>query len=585
MGRRVEIALGIVVGALLLWNVSLLSQYVDPARASAVEMQTLRGAPLPLVPLSLPLPADADTAAAQPQPRLEQSKLVTELRALHSWARVLSISNRRMLKAVQDTLLPKATSKEARAIFRPLLHIAEATLRSSISVDLQVGDALSLKKPSAVFQTMHPRIFCAIPTAWPRDEYRFNALEETWTKHCDVIKFVVGTKTYEKYNLATHKYAAKFLHVPVTRTEDPKVRNIWEKSWRMWKLISHEYVESCDFFIKTDTDAFVMVENLRAYLRHYDAETKHYMGHTMLQRWGTENVKFNIGAGYVLSRASVRALGATFDSMPLNIDQVVGKMSCVDREGAGEDPTMSICLRDIGVLADNTQDSRGRHRFHPFRVVDHLNTPRVHEDWYWSSKTRDTGVERTCCAAFPIMFHNYKDHGIAFMRGYEELECVPLVAARARRPRAAAAVQRNAYSVRVCICTHSFLSLSFLFAPPSLARSLAGSYWFHESVGGRDAFRYSEPPDQGLFRYDPDSIRFTIDPRHNSIRDACGIGGGPTCRGELPVLGNRPRSKDLATAFAYTHEGAGGTTTKPCVDTFCRDQKVDSSGSAKGKRV
>ena len=128
--------------------------------------------------------------------------------------------------------------------------------------------------------------------------------------HCDVIKFVVGTKTYEKYNLATHKYAAKFLHVPVTRTEDPKVRNIWEKSWRMWKLISHEYVESCDFFIKTDTDAFVMVENLRAYLRHYDAETKHYMGHTMLQRWGTENVKFNIGAGYVLSRASVRALGA-----------------------------------------------------------------------------------------------------------------------------------------------------------------------------------------------------------------------------------------------------------------------------------
>ena len=87
----------------------------------------------------------------------------------------------------------------------------------------------------------------------------------------------------------------------------------------------------------------------------------------------------------------------------------------------------------------------------------------------------------------------------------------------------------------------------------------------------------SEPPDQGLFRYDPDSIHFTIDPRHNSIRDACGIGGGPTCRGELPVLGNRPRSKDLATAFTYTHEGAGGATTKPCIDTFCRDQKVDSS--------
>ena len=440
-------ALAFLVGALLLWNVSLLSQYADPVRAVAAETQTLRGAPLP--PPLLPL-ATAAVIAAGPQHRLEQSKLVAELRALHSWARVLSISNRRLLKAVQNTLLPKATSKEARAVFRPLLHIAEATLRSSISVDLQVGDALSLEKPEAVFQTMHPRIFCAIPTAWPRDEYRFNALEKTWTKHCDVIKFVVGTKTYEKYNLATHKYAAKFLHVPVTRTEDPKVRNIWEKSWRMWKLISHDYVESCDFFIKTDTDAFVMVENLRAYLRHFDAETKHYMGHTMLQRWGTENVKFNIGAGYVLSRASVRALGATFDNIPLNVDQIVGKMSCVDREGAGEDPTMSICLRDIGVLADNTQDSRGRHRFHPFRVVDHLNTPRVFEDWYWGSKTRDTGIERTCCAAFPIMFHNYKDHGIAFMRGYEELECVPFVRPSRSAARVCGTRLRHASAARVC---------------------------------------------------------------------------------------------------------------------------------------
>jgi|TARA_B110000208_G_C11642238_1_gene384913 hypothetical protein len=81
-----------------------------------------------------------------------------------------------------------------------------------------------------------------------------------------------------------------------------------------------------------------------------------------------------------MSRASLRGIGKLFQGMQ-TMGQIEGKMACVDREGAGEDPTMSICLRDLGVLADNTLDSRGRQRFFPFRVVDHLNTPRKVEDW------------------------------------------------------------------------------------------------------------------------------------------------------------------------------------------------------------
>ena len=61
---------------------------------------------------------------------------------------------------------------------------------------------------------------------------------------------------------------------------------------------------------------------------------------------------------------------------------MTGARSCVDRAGAGEDPTMSICLRDVGVLAENTVDLDGRQRFFPFKVVDHLNTWRTKVNYY-----------------------------------------------------------------------------------------------------------------------------------------------------------------------------------------------------------
>ena len=160
-----------------------------------------------------------------------------------------------------------------------------------------------------------------------------------------------------------------------------------------------------------------------------------------------------------------------------------------------------------------------------FSPPPHSPLPFLFHNRYWGSKTRDTGVERTCCASHPIMFHNYKEHGVTFFEIYRELD-----------------------------------------------------YWFHTAVGGKEAFRFSEPPDHGLFRYDPDSIHFKIDARPSSIRDACGIWGGPKCRGVAPpTLKNRPRSPELMTPFTYDHKGAGGKSTKPCIDTFCRDQGVDSS--------
>jgi hypothetical protein len=93
-------------------------------------------------------------------------------------------------------------------------------------------------------------------------------------------------------------------------------------------------------------------------------------------------------------------------------------------------------------------------------------------------------------------------------------------------------------------------------------------YWFTDAVADHGDFRFVEPPDGGLYRYDPDTIHFG---KMNSLRDACNTMGYPGCSTPPPKLMNRPPLKELETAFEYDVKGAGGAGAKPCRDSFCRD--------------
>ena len=478
-------ALALAALALLAWNLHLVLVLSSPRSADSSAAQTLIDGADHIVDVST-----AATAALSPRldvpPRAITRELVSaELRATHSWARTLVAANRRLIRSVQATSLPAGTVDASKAAFRPLLHTAEAALRSTIAVDAMLARTAG-GDPTRLLLTPSPKIFCVIPTAWPRDEFRVVALEATWGKHCDFLKFAVAKSEHAAYHLEQREDAAKFLVVDTVNDQDPNKRNIWEKSWRMWLLVSEQFGDVADFYVKTDTDAFLMVENLRGFVRHLDSNAPHYVGHTMMQRWGTENVKFNVGAGYIISRASLRLLGGLFKGLHLTTtDELTGARSCVDRAGAGEDPTMGICMRDLGLLPENSLDLFGRQRFLPFKVVDHLNTFRTKEDWFWAHKTRDVGIGRQCCSSFPIMFHNYKEEGDSFRKVYQEVD-----------------------------------------------------YFFTDAVSDHGDYRYVEPPDNGLYRFDPDTVRF----ERNAHRDACRTIPS-RCRTPPPVTLNKPAYK------------------------------------------
>jgi len=133
----------------------------------------------------------------------------------------------------------------------------------------------------------------------------------------------------------------------------------------------------------------------------------HYFGYPDLIFWGASNVIFNSGTAYILSRSSLQRVAPVLRSMPKG----TVKTYCVDRDGPGEDLTMGVCLRMVGIQPDNTLDEFGRRRFLTFQYEAHLRQKRDDEkSWYWIHQPAVVRGGAWCCVPDHelISVHQYK---------------------------------------------------------------------------------------------------------------------------------------------------------------------------------
>ena len=115
----------------------------------------------------------------------------------------------------------------------------------------------------------------------------------TWGKRCDKL-LVMSSKQDDTF-------PAVGLNVTAGR------QHIASKVTAAWKYIHKHYVDDYDFFIKTDSDTYLIVENLLDFLEDKDPELPDYFGH----RYKPRNWTFTYmagGPGLVLTRESVRRL-------------------------------------------------------------------------------------------------------------------------------------------------------------------------------------------------------------------------------------------------------------------------------------
>ncbi|KAG7354919.1 galactosyltransferase [Nitzschia inconspicua] len=241
-------------------------------------------------------------------------------------------------------------------------------------------------------QSYSPKILCMVYTMENSHATKIRAIRETWAGGCDGF-LAFSTKSDPRIPA-----------ISIPHQGEESYDNMWQKVRSMLEFVGKHYLEDFDFIFQGGDDLFVMPGNLRNYLKHAvsDPEQDFFAGRRFRQ---TKNVYFNSGgAGYVISRGTLRKYITDGFNHPL----------CnPDGETSQEDVQIAQCLNkkfNIGLV--DTRDEEGRERFHPFAPGTHYTWehPEPGErDWYedynveWPVK-----VGKDCCAPDSVSFHYVK---------------------------------------------------------------------------------------------------------------------------------------------------------------------------------
>ncbi|KAH9492928.1 Glycoprotein-N-acetylgalactosamine 3-beta-galactosyltransferase 1 [Bulinus truncatus] len=183
------------------------------------------------------------------------------------------------------------------------------------------------------------RVTCWIMTS-PSNLYsKAIHLKNTWTKKCHKVLFMSSAKneTFPTVGL---------------RTLEGREHLTAKTMQALQYLYDHNFNDS-DWFLKADDDTYVIMENLRYFLSDENPNEPVYFGQIFKFK-ETNFLYASGGAGYVMSRESLRRFGERAD----NLNQ-----SCLSDLGF-EDIEVARCLMSLGVGLKSTFDNHDRHRFH-----------------------------------------------------------------------------------------------------------------------------------------------------------------------------------------------------------------------------
>ncbi|RQM28212.1 hypothetical protein B5M09_005615 [Aphanomyces astaci] len=99
-----------------------------------------------------------------------------------------------------------------------------------------------------------PRILCFVNTISPNHATKAQAIKDTWGKRCDKLVFLSNVTDNTLGAVAIADVPSDHSH-------------LWQKHKASMQYIWNLYRHDFDWFYKADDDAYVIMENLRAYLR------------------------------------------------------------------------------------------------------------------------------------------------------------------------------------------------------------------------------------------------------------------------------------------------------------------------------
>lgn len=123
--------------------------------------------------------------------------------------------------------------------------------------------------------TSGQKILCWVMTIDRRENLeKSKAVVETWGKRCDKLLLVRnGTK------LELSSSPDKVESVLTLPIKHESRKGLWLKVQQAFKFIYKQYLNDYDWFLKTDDDTYVLVENLRDFLSKHSANERAHFGY------------------------------------------------------------------------------------------------------------------------------------------------------------------------------------------------------------------------------------------------------------------------------------------------------------------
>lgn len=234
-----------------------------------------------------------------------------------------------------------------------------------------------------------PRILCVINTDSANKE-RQASIKATWIKRCNEVFFASNVTDPS---------------LPAVRIEHPGEEshgNLWRKTRALGVTLKNwPTIDRYDWVLRADDDAFVIMENLRHYLRSPEISRFQPRYHRLLLGHvfdlGAKHQWHIAGSAFVMSHAMIQAFGELVEK---------GEKCWPDMESSADDWFIAQCMQDeFGDIPIDTKDDHRRDRFHILHAggVAAIHTWKV-EDWYNQMHgSLKSGLD--CCSDRSISFH------------------------------------------------------------------------------------------------------------------------------------------------------------------------------------
>ena len=205
------------------------------------------------------------------------------------------------------------------------------------------------------------KVLCWVMTCPKTIQTKAKVISETWGPHCDVTLYISSAPN--RYPLAT-----------VVNVSEGR-QYLTMKSKEAFLHVYEHYFNTADWFVKADDDTFLIVENLRYLLAHYDPRLPLHFGH---QFYSSKRAKFkggeswhSGGSGYVLSREALRRLATR---------GIKNETLCPWY--VAEDFYIGRCLERLNVVQGLSADRNGKPTFMTMPPSVFYSDGREIPDWY-----------------------------------------------------------------------------------------------------------------------------------------------------------------------------------------------------------